>query len=73
MATRIAALDLPDAVIELGLLDGDDALVEGHAAHHVLDCEVRGISDGWQQGCGQEERAIHKNPHITKPVFQDWG
>jgi hypothetical protein len=55
MAALIAALDLSDAVIELNLLDGDDALVEGHGAH-VLDGEVRGIRDGWQQGCGQDEK-----------------
>ena len=35
----IATLDLPDAVIERGLLDGDNALVEGHAAQ-VVDCEA---------------------------------
>jgi hypothetical protein len=41
VAASVAALDLPDAVVELDLLDGDDALGEGHVAD-VVDGKVLG-------------------------------
>jgi hypothetical protein len=49
---RIAALDLPDAVIEFDLLDGDDALSKAMLrASSMVGCGIRG---GWQQDCGQD-------------------
>ena len=56
MAASVAALDLPDTVVELDLLDGDDASVEGHVAY-VVDGEVLGAgSSGQGGGCRKGEK-----------------
>ena len=45
MAASVAALDLPDTVVELDLLDGGDAFVEGHVAY-VIDGDMLGAGSG---------------------------
>ena len=61
MAASVAALDLPDTVVELDLLDGDDAPGEGHVAY-LIDGEMPGAGSGGQGG-GRRK---------GEPV-QDWG
>ena len=59
MAASIAALDLPDTVVELDLLDGGDAPGEGHVVY-VIDGEMLGARQrraGRRPQKGRKERS----------------
>jgi len=73
MAASVAALDLPHTVVELDLLDGDDAFVEGHVAY-VIDGEMLGAGSGGQGGGRRkgEKNDPQESTHDGAPV-QDWG
>ena len=72
VATSVAALDLPHAVVELDLLDGDDTPVEGHVAN-VIDGEVPGAGSGGEGGRKKgEKNDPQESTHDGGPV-QDWG
>ena len=61
-------LDLPDIVVELNLLDGCDAPVEGHVAY-VIDSEVLGARRTGQQGAGKrEENDPQESTHNGVPL-----
>ena len=68
-----AALDPPHTVVELDLLDGDDAFVEGHVAY-VIDGEMLGAGSGGQGGgrLKGEKNDPQESTHDGAPV-QDWG
>ena len=72
MAARVAALDLPNAVVELDLLDGDDAPREGHVAY-VIDAEVLGAAAVVSNAPESAKRTIHKNRRMTGSLFEVWG
>ena len=58
-AARIEALDFPHAVVELDLLDLDDAPGKCHVAHLVdIDDRPRGGRQGGEKGQGEHDGAI---------------
>ena len=69
VAAGVAALDLPNTVVELDLLDGGDTPGEGHIAH-VIDGEVWAPAEVVSKPPESAKRTIHKNRRMMVPLFK---